>query len=187
MRKPFKWGLNSLRSECIPIFGINVREPLLIERLLSVGLERGSRTFPPRYDASSHRQGRITNLTEGLTSVIAQLERQKTAIERARAALRDVEGIEAPAPAPAISELATFKRKGKNLRSLAQKKRWALRRAAETSIPSVSTKTAPNKGGMTEDGHRRLAEAMKRRWAVKRAASAVKGTARKQRAAKKVA
>ncbi len=128
-----------------------------------------------------------STLTEGLTSVIAQLERQKTAIERALAALRGVEGMEpaAHASSPAIAEPATRKRR--NLRSLAQKKRWALKRAAETSTPTVSTKAAPRKSGMTEDGRRRLAEAMKRRWAVKRAASTVKNTARKRRAAKKVA
>jgi hypothetical protein len=132
---------------------------------------------------------RINSLTEGLTSVIAQLKRQKTAIERALTALREVEGVEpaGAAPAPAIAEPATRKRAGRNRRSLAQKKRWALKRAAEAGTPTVPTKAAPRKGSMTEDGRRRLAEAMKRRWAVKRAASAVKKTARKQRAARKAA
>jgi hypothetical protein len=130
---------------------------------------------------------RIDNLTEGLTSIIAQLERQKTAIERALAALREVGGVEfaVAAPPPSITAPATRKSAGRNRRSLAQKKRWALKRAAEAAIPPVSTMAAPRKGGMTEDGRRRLAEAMKHRWAVKRAASAVKKTARKQRAAKK--
>lgn len=84
--------------------------------------------------------GRIKNLIEGLTSIIAQLERQKTAIERARAALRDVEeGINpaVAAPAPAIAEPATSKRAGRNRRSLAQKKRWALKRAADAGTPPV--------------------------------------------------
>jgi hypothetical protein len=132
---------------------------------------------------------RINNLTEGLTSIIAHLERQKTAVERALTALREVEVVEpaAAAPTPAITEPATRKSTGRNRRSLAQKKRWASKRAAEAATPPVSTMAAPRKGGMTEDGRRRLAEAMKRRWAVKRAASAVKKTARKQRAAKKAA
>lgn len=115
-------------------------------------------------------------LTEGLTGIISQLERQKTAIDRALAALRDVEGIEPAeaAPVPAITGPATRKNAGRNRRSLAQKKRWALKRAAEAATPTVPTKAAPRKAGMTEDGRRRLAEAMKRRWAVKRASSAVK-------------
>jgi hypothetical protein len=136
----------------------------------------------------AHRR-RINDLTEGLTSIIAQLERRKTAIERALAALREVEVVEpaAAATAPAITEPAIRKSAGKNRRSLAQKKRWALKRAAEAATPAVPTEAVPRTGRMTEDGRRRLAEAMKRRWAVKRAASTVKKTARKQRAAKKAA
>lgn len=75
---------------------------------------------------------RFNDLAEGSTSVSAELERQKTAIGRALEVLRDVESIE-PAvelPAPAITEPATRKSAGKNRHSLAQKKRWALKRAA---------------------------------------------------------
>jgi hypothetical protein len=35
-------------------------------------------------------------MSDGLKGIIAQLERQKTGIERALSALRDVEGTEAP-------------------------------------------------------------------------------------------
>ena len=125
-------------------------------------------------------------MPEGIVSIIAQLEHQKTAIERALLALRDVEGVEPPATTaiPAATGRATGKGAGRNRRSLAQKKRWAARRATEGMTSAVPTTSAPHKGGMTEDGRRRLAEAMKRRWAVKRAASALKKrTGRRKKAA----
>ena len=105
---------------------------------------------------------------DGLTSIIAQLEKQKAAIERALAALREVEGIEPVAPAPASS--APARRKVSNKRSLAQKARWAAKKAAE-AVPAAVPAKATRKGGMTPEGRKRLAEAMKRRWAVKRTAA----------------
>ena len=124
-------------------------------------------------------------MIDGLTSIIAQLERQKTAIERALAALREVEGV-APAPPPATvaapASPATRKSSTKNRRSEAQKARWAAKRAE--AMPVVAPdKAAPRKGGMTPEGRKRLAEAMKRRWAVKRAGSAVKKRAGRKKAA----
>ena len=110
-------------------------------------------------------------MLNGLTSIIAQLEKQKTAIERALAALQEVEGIGPAAPAPA--SLAPAKRKASNKRSLAQKARWAAKKAAE-GAPSASPTKAPRKGGMTPEGRQRLAEAMRKRWAAKRAGSAIK-------------
>jgi hypothetical protein len=117
-------------------------------------------------------------MTEGLNGIIARLERQKTAIEHALSALRDVEGIETPDPVPAAPP--TRKSAVKNRRSQAQKKRWAAKKAAAAVV--TPTKPAPRKGGMTEDGRRRLAEAMKRRWAVKRAGMAVKKAGRRKAA-----
>jgi ABC-type transporter Mla subunit MlaD len=137
-----------------------------------------SKTFQRRYDCGRSRR-RIKDLTNGLTSVIAQLEKQKTAIERALAALRDVEGT-AAAAAPASTERTP--RKASNKRSLAQKARWAAKKAAE-AVPAAAPLQPARKGGMTPEGRQRLAEAMKRRWAVKRAASAVKKAGRKKKAA----
>ena len=37
---------------------------------------------------------------DGLTSIIAQLEKQKTAIERALTALREIDGVEPAGQAP---------------------------------------------------------------------------------------
>jgi hypothetical protein len=72
---------------------------------------------------------------DGLTGIIAQLEKRKTAIERALAALREVEGIEGAASAPASS--APVKRKAGNTRSLAQKARWAAKKAGEAAPPAT--------------------------------------------------
>jgi hypothetical protein len=83
-----------------------------------------------------------------LDSIIANLERQRDAIDKALEALHGVSGS-----APASSAPATKKR-------AATKKR----------------------GGLTEEGRRRLSENMRKRWAAKRTGSqARKGT--KKRAA----
>jgi hypothetical protein len=128
-------------------------------------------------------------MTQGLKQIITQLEYQKTAIERALAALREVEGIEAPTPS-APTPGVPVKRKGgkvRNRRSEGQKKRWAAKKVVEEPAPTASApKPAPRKVRLTLEGRERLAEAMKRRWAVKRAASAVRKAGRK-RAAKKAA
>jgi hypothetical protein len=128
-------------------------------------------------------------MTDSLNGIIKQLERQERAIERALAALRDVEGI--PAPAAPVGAPATRKGgmtpAGRRRLSLALKKRWAAKRAAEGAVTTTPAKAAPRKVGISPAGRKRLAEAMKRRWAVKRAASAVKKAARRTRATKKAA
>ena len=141
---------------------------------------------------------------DGLSSVIEQLERQRAGIDQALAALREVKGIAAP---DAITESAPAVRKGgmtpegKKRLIKALKKRWAAKRAAaesaaasESVVPTnkrseaqrarwaakkAKTPTATRKGGMTDDGRKRLAEAMKRRWAVKRAATKKQARAKK--------
>jgi hypothetical protein len=117
---------------------------------------------------------------DGITIVIAQLERQKAAIDNALAALRGIDGS-APPASDATSEPVSASRKGgmtpegKRRLVKALKKRWAAKKAAAAQeTPVVAPVKATRKGGMTEEGRKRLAEAMKRRWAVKRAGSAVK-------------
>jgi hypothetical protein len=118
-------------------------------------------------------------MTEGLANIIKELERQKRVIERAVAALRDLEGT----PAARKGGMTPA---GRRRLSAALKKRWAAKKAAE-SAPARPQKPASRKVRLTPEGRKRLAEAMKRRWAVKRAALAVKTTGRKERAAKKSA
>ncbi len=128
-------------------------------------------------------------MSEGFAGIIDQLERRKTAIERALAALRDIEGTEAPASAQSFA-VAPAKRRGRpkgtglNRRSEGQKKRWVAKKAAEAAPAEAPQKPVARKVAFTPEGRQRLAEAMRRRWAVKRAASAVKKAGRK-RAAKK--
>jgi hypothetical protein len=57
---------------------------------------------------SPHTYLENRRMTESLNGIRAQLERQKTAIERALDALKSIEGI----PAPASPVIAPAKRKG---------------------------------------------------------------------------
>jgi tRNA G18 (ribose-2'-O)-methylase SpoU len=123
-------------------------------------------------------------MTNGLKEVIKGLEKQKTAIERALAALREVDGtaVESAPLAAAPARRGRPKRKGgmtaegRKRLSEALKKRWAVKRAASQVKPLSFVKTqakakAKKKGGMTPEGRKRLSEALKKRWAVKRAAA----------------
>lgn len=141
---------------------------------------RNAKTFRARYDF--YRMERRINVTDGLTSIIAQLERQRTAIDRALVALREVDGR--PADEPTVSTPATPKGgmtpEGKKRLIKALKKRWAAKKAAaqEGSGDAAPEKApAPRKSNFTPEGRKRLADAMKRRWAVKRAAGSVKNRA----------
>jgi hypothetical protein len=98
----------------------------------------------------------------GLDGIIKQLEAQKAAIEKALTALREVDGIGAPAiPSPSAPKV-------QDRRSAAQKARWAAKRAAEATPAAPG---AQRKGGISAAGRKKLAEAMKRRWALKRTAA----------------
>jgi hypothetical protein len=110
-------------------------------------------------------------MTNGLNEVIEKLEQQRTAIDRALAALREVGGVSVSAAAAPVVRRGRAKRKGgmtpegRKRLSEALKKRWAVKRAAS----AVKSK-AKRKGGMTAEGRKRLSDALKKRWAVKRAA-----------------
>lgn len=133
--------------------------------------------------------------------IISQLENQKALIERAIAALREIDSpsqTEARTPR-VVSKKATQKRhispEGRKRIIEATKRRWAAKRAAETSGRSVQTKSAvppksspaasgaakpapvgakttARKGHISPEGRKKLAEVMKRRWAAKRVAEA---------------
>jgi hypothetical protein len=117
-------------------------------------------------------------MANSLSEVIKKLEQQRIGIERALAALRDIEGpgLETPAPAAArpVGRPRKAKRKGgmtpegRKRLSEALKARWAAKKASA----SAPAKKARRKGGMTAEGRKRLSEALKKRWAAKRAASA---------------
>ena len=91
-------------------------------------------------------------MTEGLASIIDQLERQKAAIERALAALREVD---APATAEQVEAAATPKAPTRKLKrfsaaarrrmALAQKARWA-KIKGEIERPTPPTPEPARKG-----------------------------------------
>jgi len=116
-------------------------------------------------------------VTDSLNGIINQLERQKTAIEHALAALQGIEGIEAPNPAP--SAPATRKGgmtpAGRRRLSAALRKRWAAKKAAEaepavTPAPTVPEPPKP-KRRISAEGMKRIIAATKKRWRLQRAAA----------------
>lgn len=137
-------------------------------------------------------------MTNGLKEVIKRLEQQRTAIERALNALREVDGTGAEA-SPEAGEAPVAAKRGRKAKrkggmtpegrkrlSEALKKRWAAKRAgsAVQAKTKATTKTkAKRKGGITAEGRARLSEALRKRWAAKRAGQA--GTSK--RAARKTA
>ena len=126
-------------------------------------------------------------MIEGLTSIITQLERQKSAIDRALAALGEIDGNDATSAPSVLAAPATraVTSPSLNRRSEGQKKRWAAKEQANAG-PDATPKAAHRKPTFTPEGRQKLADAMKQRWAVRRAAAAVKKTGRK-RATQKVA
>lgn len=120
-------------------------------------------------------------MANSLNEVIKKLEHQRIGIERALAALRELEdtGLERAAPVAASAPRGRRKAKrkggmtpeGRRRLSEALKARWAAKKAGSTA--SAAPAKAKRKGGMTPEGRKRLSEALKKRWAVKRAGSAV--------------
>jgi hypothetical protein len=120
-------------------------------------------------------------MANSLNEVIKKLEQQRIGIERALAALREIEGPGSETPAPAAARPVGRPRKakrkggmtaeGRKRLSEALKARWAARKAGASTPAKAPAKKAKRKGGMTPEGRRRLSEALKKRWAAKRAAS----------------
>jgi hypothetical protein len=118
-------------------------------------------------------------MANSLNEVIKKLERQRAGIDRALAALREIEEIPesaAPTAAPVKRGPRKAKRKGgmtldgRRRLSEALRARWAAKRTdAAVKAPPAKAK---RKGGMTPAGRKRLSEALKARWAAKRADSA---------------
>jgi hypothetical protein len=108
-------------------------------------------------------------MADGLKDIIASLEQQRVAIERALEALKEVDGP----GTQAASAPSTAKRRGPKPGPRAEK--------------AAPVAKAARKGRISEEGRAKLAEAMKRRWVAKRAGSAVSKTTAKKAAKKKAA
>jgi hypothetical protein len=140
----------------------------------------GSRKSVQKAEGSSGSSPKGVSRVGGLNEIIARLERQKAAIERALTALQEVEGIDSTPTVPSNGpEAHTIIPSGRNRWSEGQKKRWAAKRAAEDVPAATPQKAAPRKGRLTPEGRKRLAEAMRRRWAVKRTAAQARKRGRK--------
>jgi len=98
-------------------------------------------------------------MADGLKEVIASLEKQRVAIERALEALKEVDGSGTVAAAPIPAK-----------------------RGRKPGPQPKKAAPAPRKGRISEEGRQKLAEAMKRRWAAKRAGSTASKAAKKTRA-----
>jgi hypothetical protein len=113
----------------------------------------------------------------GIDNIIAQLEEQKAAVERALETLRDFDETGTITAAKSAGKAASARKRGmtpegRRRLGLAMKKRWAAKRTG-----AKAKKATAKKAGLSAAGRRKLAEAMKRRWAVKRTAAQAKKTA----------
>jgi hypothetical protein len=128
-------------------------------------------------------------MANSLTEVIRKLEQQRAGIDRALAALREIEGTAgettASEPTAAVGRRGRPKGgmtpEGRRRLSEALRARWAAKRAG-ASAPAATKSKAKRKGGMTPEGRKRLSEALKKRWAAKRASAPATKKGRKQAA-----
>lgn len=116
-------------------------------------------------------------MTESLNGIIADLERQKVAIERALEALRGLDGTPAPplesqpAAMPAIPtpKRRRFSAAARRRMALAQKARWA-KAKGQIEAPSPPAPEA-TKRRISPEGMKRIIAATKKRWRLQRAAA----------------
>jgi len=97
-------------------------------------------------------------------NVISQLETQRSAIDRALEALREVAGKGHVAITPGSNGQRRKRHlspEGRRRIIEATKRRWAAKRAG-----TASRAAGPRRGAMSAAGRKRLALAMKKRWAA---------------------
>ena len=105
-------------------------------------------------------------------NVISQLEKQRSAIDRAISALREITGSPATGPdRHGITQRKTKKRhlspEGRRRIIEATKRRWAAKRTAQTGAPKrAAVPSRSRRGKLSDEGRKRLALAMKKRWAA---------------------
>jgi hypothetical protein len=128
-------------------------------------------------------------MTDSFTGIIDRLERQKAAIDRALAALREVDS---PAAAPKAESAATpaaptrkrrkFSAAARRKMALAQKSRWA-KIKGETARPAPAAAPAKPQRRISPEGMKRIIAATKKRWRLQKAAA--KSASAKKAAPKK--
>ena len=116
-----------------------------------------------------------------LRGIIDQLERQKTAIERALTALRQIEGMATPATAtevksPATAEAPTLKRRkfsaaSRRKMALAQKARWAKIKGEIEPLSPLTREPPKPERRISAEGMKRIIAATKKRWRLQKDAA----------------
>ena len=105
-------------------------------------------------------------------NVIAQLERQRSAIDSAISALREITGSPATGPARhgilhSTTKKRHLSREGRRRIIEAAKRRWAAKRTAHAGAPKrAAIPSRSRRGKLIKEGRRRLVLAMKKRWAA---------------------
>ncbi|MGD1071398.1 MAG: hypothetical protein ABSB15_14750 [Bryobacteraceae bacterium] len=135
-------------------------------------------------------------MTDSFTGIIDQLERQKAAIDRALAALREIDapataaqGGPTAAPAGPIGKRKKFSAGARRKMALAQKARWAKIKSEIESPPPPAPEAPRAKRRISAEGMKRIIAATKKRWRLQKAAAKAavgKKVAPKTVAAKKV-
>ena len=123
-----------------------------------------------------------------IDSIISDLEQQRSAIDRAISALREVTGthtassVTASAPRDgAATKKRTITPAGRKRSAEAMRRRWAAKRVGAEAVKATQESASGQKQGadkkattkkrrLSPEGRRRIIEATKRRWAAKRAA-----------------
>ena len=106
-----------------------------------------------------------------IENVISRLEKQRSAIDRALLALREISGPDTPNAQP-VSQSKSRKRRlspeGRRRIIEATKRRWAARKAGGTGTrpKSAAAPSRSRRGKLSDDGRKKLALAMKKRWAA---------------------
>jgi hypothetical protein len=112
----------------------------------------------------------------GLGEIIAQLEKQREAIERALAALRGIESTGVPGKRrgrpPGKKKRWHMSAEGRARIGEAPRRRWAEKRAAEAGAKKLGRPAKKAKRSMSPEGRARIAEAARKMWAEKKAKKA---------------
>ena len=106
-----------------------------------------------------------------IENVISRLEKQRSAIDRALLALREISGPNT-ANAQPVSQSTSRKRRlspeGRRRIIEATKRRWAAKKTGgtRTAPKRAAAPSSSRRGKLSDDGRKRLALAMKKRWAT---------------------
>ena len=113
-----------------------------------------------------------------LDDVVARLEQQRSAIDRALSALHQLGGsdgsglVAPPQTEPAITPKGGITPAGRRKLAEALRRRWAEKRAAQAQQEQAEKYAQAAQKRRATLARKRMSEAMKRRWATKRAAAA---------------